>query len=35
MFEPAMKRLYDENGYLVVENALTSQDLVGVRRRTG
>jgi ectoine hydroxylase-related dioxygenase (phytanoyl-CoA dioxygenase family) len=29
-----MKRFYEENGYLVVENLLTDADLAGVRRRT-
>jgi ectoine hydroxylase-related dioxygenase (phytanoyl-CoA dioxygenase family) len=30
----AMKRFYDENGYLVVANALSDAELAGVRRRT-
>jgi phytanoyl-CoA hydroxylase len=34
IFEQAMKRFYDANGYLVVESVLTDDELAGIRHRT-
>lgn len=33
MFQPDMKRFYDENGYLVVESLFSEEELAGVRER--
>jgi hypothetical protein len=34
IFQEAMKRFYDENGYLVVESVLSDEELAGVRMRS-